>query len=148
MVIGSRQRLATHGNHDIDVFVNNERIKKVASSKSLGVTFDENLSWSKHIDNISKKVSSGISALKRIRCFISEETAKKVYQGLIEPHLSYCASIWDGMGSKLREKLQKLQIGICIHKLKALLFISLAKSDILRPALSLLRRLKKSLSNG
>ena len=109
MVIGSRQRLATHGNHDIDVFVNNERIKRVASSKSLEVTFDENLSRSKHIDNISKKVSSGISALKRIRCFISEETAKKVYQGLIEPHLSYCASVWDGIGSKLREKLQKFQ---------------------------------------
>ena len=34
MVIGSRQRLATHGNHDIDVFVNNERINRVASSKS------------------------------------------------------------------------------------------------------------------
>ena len=31
MVIGSRQRLATHGNHDIDVFVNNERSKTVAT---------------------------------------------------------------------------------------------------------------------
>ena len=54
--------IATHGNHNIDVFVNNERIKRVASSKSLGVTLNKNLSWSKHTDNISKKVSSGISA--------------------------------------------------------------------------------------
>ena len=108
MVIGSRQRLATHGNLDLDVFVDNKRIKRVSSSESLGLTIDENLNWSKHID-ISKKVSSGISALKRMRSFIDKETAIKVYQGLIEPYLTYCASVWDGMGRELCEKLQKLQ---------------------------------------
>ena len=46
---------------------------------------------------------------KRIRCFISKETAKKVYQRVIEPHLRKCASVWDGMGSKLCEKFQELQ---------------------------------------
>ena len=55
MVIGSRQRLATHGNFDLDVFVDNKRIKRVSSSESLGLTIDENLNWSKHIDNIQKK---------------------------------------------------------------------------------------------
>ena len=109
MVIGSRQRLATHGNLDLDVFVDNKRIKRVSSSESLGLTIDENLNWSKHIDNISKKVSSGIGALKRMRSFIDKETAIKVYQGLIEPYLTYCTSVWDGMGSELCEKLQKLQ---------------------------------------
>ena len=47
MVIGSRQRLATHGNLDLDVFVDNKRIKRVSSSESLGLTIDENLNWSK-----------------------------------------------------------------------------------------------------
>ena len=104
MVIGSRQRLATHANLDLDVFVYNKRITSLSSSESLGLTVDENLTWSKHIDNISKKV-----ALKRMRCFISRETAIKVYQGLIEPYLTYCPSVWDGMGIELCEKLQKLQ---------------------------------------
>ena len=73
--------------------------RDISSSESLGLTIDENLNWSKHIDNISKKVSSGIGALKRMRSFIDKETAIKVYQGLIEPYLTYCASVWDGMGS-------------------------------------------------
>ena len=30
----------------------------------LAESIDENLTWCKHIDNISKKVSSGIGALK------------------------------------------------------------------------------------
>ena len=46
MVIGSRQRLATHGNLDLDVFVANKRIKRVSSSESLGLTIDKNLNWS------------------------------------------------------------------------------------------------------
>ena len=111
MVIGSWQRLATHGNLDLDVFVDNKRIKRVTSSESLiSLTIDENLNWSKHIDNISKKNSLGIGALKRMRSFIDKETAIiKVYQGLMEPYLTYHASVWDGMGSELCEKLQKLQ---------------------------------------
>ena len=44
-----------------------------------------------------------------MRSFISRETAIKVYQGLIEPYLAYCASVWDGIGIELCEKLQKLQ---------------------------------------
>ena len=93
----------------MDLFVDNYRIRRVASTESLGLTIDENLTWGKHIDNISKKVSSAISALIRIRNFISKETAVKVYQGLIEPYLTYCASVWDGMGKELSEKLLKLQ---------------------------------------
>jgi hypothetical protein len=44
-----------------------------------------------------------------MRDFISRETAIKVYQVLVEPDFSYCAPIWDGLGNKLSEKLQKLQ---------------------------------------
>jgi hypothetical protein len=37
------------------------------------LTIDENLTWKYHVDNITKKVSSGIGALKRMRDFISQK---------------------------------------------------------------------------
>ena len=40
-------------------------IKRVSTSKSLGVHIDGNLFWECHIDEISKKIASGISAIKR-----------------------------------------------------------------------------------
>jgi hypothetical protein len=44
MVIGSRQRLATFDDHEINVFVGNDQIEsRVNSSKSLGLKIDENL---------------------------------------------------------------------------------------------------------
>ena len=73
MVIGSRQRLATFDGHEINVFVGNDQIERVNSSKSLGLKIDENLTWKRHIDEISKKVSAAISALKRIRSYISQD---------------------------------------------------------------------------
>ena len=60
-------------------------------------------------DEISKKVSSGIDALKRFRPFVSMHTAIKIYKGLIEPHFGYCSAVWDGLTQQLSQKLQKLQ---------------------------------------
>ena len=70
---------------------------------------DENLSRKAHIHGISRKVSSGIGALKRVRPFVSMYTAVKIYKGLIAPHFEYCTAVWDGFTQQLSEKLQKLQ---------------------------------------
>jgi hypothetical protein len=109
MIIGSRQILSTFDNQNVEVCVNNKQINRVLKSKSLGLTIDENLTWKYHVDNITKKVSSGIGALKRMRDFITRETAIRVYQSLVEPYFSYCAPVLDGLGKKQSEKLQKLQ---------------------------------------
>ena len=108
MVIGSRQRLMYHDVNNLNICVDNTQIKRVQYTKSLGVTIDENLTGKNHIDTICKKVSSGIGALKRVRRFVNRETAVKAYRGLIEPYLNYCCPVWDGIGSELSSKLQKL----------------------------------------
>ena len=59
MIIGSRQRLLIQ-NNETDIEIDGKKIKRVDHTKSLGVTIDDRLSWSKHIDEISKKVSSAI----------------------------------------------------------------------------------------
>lgn len=82
-----------------------------------------NLTWKKRIDEISKKVSCGISALKRIRNYINQDTAWRVYKGLIEPYHSYCTPVWDDIGSKLSDKLQKLRNRAATVKLARLMML-------------------------
>ena len=65
LLVHAKDWLFTVISKDLDVFVDNKRIKTVSSLESLHLTIDENLIWSKHID-VSKKVSSAI----------------KVYQGI------------------------------------------------------------------
>lgn len=109
MIIGSRQRLLTQDDVDINISVEGKQINRVNNTKSLGLRIDDSLCWDNHITDISKKISSGINALKRISLFMSKNTVMKVYNGLIEPHFNYCSSVWDGLSCKLSNKLQKLQ---------------------------------------
>ena len=76
MVIESNQRIHTLSNNQIDIEIDGKSIKKVKEAKSLGLLIDEHLSWAKHIEEISKEISSAIGALKRIRPFISESITR------------------------------------------------------------------------
>ena len=84
-------------------------IKRVDHTKSFGLTTHAQLSWGKHVEEICKKVSSAIGALKRVRPFISKETAIQIYNALIMPHFDYCSPVWDCLSGYLSDKLQKLQ---------------------------------------
>ena len=70
-VIGSNQRIHALANNQIDIGIDGKSIERVEEAKSLGLFIDEHLSWTKHVEEISKKISSAIGALKRIRPFIS-----------------------------------------------------------------------------
>ena len=84
MIIGLRQKLQIQINIAILAHIEHNETWRVDSLKSLGVTNDETLTWSKHVNNISMKTSWGIVALKRVRPFINQDTAAKIYKTLIE----------------------------------------------------------------
>ena len=108
LLIGSRQRLSTLERNPI-IEINKFPIKHVSTSKSLGVHIDGNLSWECHINEISKKIASGISAIKRIRYFLPFEILLNVYNSLVQPHFDYCNVVWGNCSKNLSSKLQKLQ---------------------------------------
>ena len=61
MILGSQQRMnATQNN--IAIVIRDREINRVDVIKSLGVHIDIHLSWSEHINKISKKVSLAIGA--------------------------------------------------------------------------------------
>ena len=110
MTIGSRQRLSAQcDDSDVEIRIDDQIIKRVDHTKYLGLTIDAQLSWGKHVEEICNKVSSTIGVLKRVRSFISKETAIQIYNALIMPHFDYCSSVWDCLSDYLSDKLQTLQ---------------------------------------
>ena len=108
MLIGSRQRLYALTNPTIPE-INGAPITQVSVAKSLGVLIDNNLNWSSHVDKLTKKVASGIGALKRIRHLVPQTTLRSIYHALLQPHFDYCNVVWGNCGITLHDKLQKLQ---------------------------------------
>ena len=108
MLIGSRQKLSTLS-ESLELSVDNIPIKQVSPTKSLGILIDNNMAWHSHIDKLSKKIASGIGAIKRIRPFVSPEILHYIYNALVQPHFDYCSIVWGNCGKTLSERLKKLQ---------------------------------------
>ena len=89
--------------------INQFPIKQVPTSKSPGVYIDGNLSCECHINEISKEIASGISAIKSIRYFLPFEILLNVYNSLVQTHFDYCSVVWGNCSKNLSSKLQKLQ---------------------------------------
>ena len=103
MVIRSNQQIHALSNDQIKIEIDGNSIEKVKVTKSLGLVIGEHLSWTRHIDATSKKISSAMGALKRVSSFISESTAFQIYQALILPHFDYCSPVWAERNVILRD---------------------------------------------
>ena len=68
-----------------------------------------NLSWECLINEISKKIASRTSAIKRIRYSPPFEILLNVNHSLIQPHFDYCNTVWGNCSENLSSNLQKLQ---------------------------------------
>ena len=104
MIIRSRQRLSAQCD-DVETRIDDQSINRVDHTKSLDLTIDAQLSQGKHVKEICKKVSSAVGALRRVRPFISKETAIQIYNALIMPHFDYCSPVWDCLSGYLSDKL-------------------------------------------
>ena len=98
-------RLSTFHNPP-SLMINGAPITRVTSTKSLGVHIDQTLSWNVHVENLCKKIASGIGALKRVRSFVPHETLRSIFMSLVQPHFDYCNSVWGCCGKTLASKLQ------------------------------------------
>ena len=118
MVTGSRQRLSVQCD-DVEIKIDDQIIKRVDHTKSLGLTIDVHLSWSKHVEEICKNVFSAIGPLNRVLSFISKGTAFQIYNALIMPH-NYI-----GIPIKvIIPKLSLLTVSFCHSRLRGTTFAS------------------------
>ena len=108
LLIGSKQRLLKSTVKPTET-INEVPIKQVSTVKSLRVYIDENLTWECHVNELSKNIASGISAIKRIRHTVPYKTLLTIYNSLVQPHFDYCSSVWGSCSKGLSQKLQNLQ---------------------------------------
>ena len=110
MVIGSKQNLINKtGDLHTSIFMNNNLVSPVISNKCLGDDLDHKLTFHTYIEEIFKKICSGIGVLRRIRQFVPQGSLITLYNSLIQPYFDYCSPLWDTCDKTLRNKLQILQ---------------------------------------
>ena len=94
MLIGSKYKLANIKRSPI-FHLDGSNIKRVYTSKSLGMHIDENLSWSDYIDEMVKKISRAINGLKQVRPFVHFHGSSYYLQC---PHFTIVWLLWCSVG--------------------------------------------------
>ena len=79
------------------------------SVRNLGVVFDSDFSFHKHVSNICKSCFYHIRDLRRIRHHIPLSTAKTISNALICSRLHYCNSLLNNIAKQNLSKLQRVQ---------------------------------------
>lgn len=89
--------------------VGNEHIEKVKCVKFLGLKIDSELKWDKHIDVVSKRITSGFYAINKAKSVLNRKCLTSLYYAFVYPHLSYGISLWGNTYNVYLKKLIVLQ---------------------------------------
>jgi hypothetical protein len=88
-----------HSNSNIQVYHNHNYITNVTHTKFLGLVLDDTLSWSQHILQLTKKMSSACYALRYIKHSLPFHTLELIYFAHVHAIMSYGLIFWGSSSS-------------------------------------------------
>ena len=112
MIIGLSQKLRKIYTPMVPIShfqVNGNDIDFVKEIEHLGLMIDETLKWESNVKYTQKKISRAIGLLKYAKQYVQENTLRNMYLSIVQPHFSYCCSVWGCCGATKLKTLQKLQ---------------------------------------
>ena len=93
-----------------DYRIHNQTLKLVENAKYLGVTISKDLSWKKHVANITSKATNTRLFLQRNLTFTDSETRLQCYKTYVRPIVEYASAVWNPVGNiSLTSKLESVQ---------------------------------------
>ena len=89
--------------------IDDYNIGTVGSYEYLGMILDDKLTMNPYLDGMWKKANAKIGILAKIRRFITEKTAVRIYKCMVRPHLDYIDFVIDSGSADRIQRLDDLQ---------------------------------------
>ena len=109
MIFHYRQRKIDNLIPNLKIY--SEPIERVTEFNFRGLTIDEHLDWSPHIQKVSNKISRTLGIMNRRKRFLPTNILRRFYNSLILPYFQYSILTWGFKVCRL-EKLKKT--AVCI----------------------------------
>ena len=113
--------------HTLELSVEGSQVEQDLSFKFLGVTINNTLTWSDHVNTVCTKVSRNINLLCRLSWFLPWPLLLLFLKSYILPSFDYCDVVWSGYTQSEVSRLETLLTYACctvLHKRKGLLCFS------------------------
>ena len=92
------------------MYINETEIKRVSSTRFLGVWIDDDLKFSKQYEIVYKKLEDTVKALGAVRSLLNYKAKLSIYHSLFQSHINYCSITYlDKMNKTQITNLLKLQ---------------------------------------
>ena len=111
LMILRRRRRREKEFRDSSMSLDSVELLPKAPVKYLGVELDSNLEWKKHVMNLRAMCLLALRRLSRISQDLPQETHKRLYCVLVQPHVDYCFVVWDRCSKHLQTKAELFKIG-------------------------------------
>lgn len=112
MLVTTRQK-RSRINDNLKISLHDMHLSLVSNEKVLGVQIDDNLSWTQHVSKISKKISTNVWLLSKIKNYLSVEHRILFYKSYIQPHIDYANVIWGNAAKTSLMRIERLQRRAC-----------------------------------
>ena len=110
MILGTSQNINKINNLNLPpVILDDHILQREKHLKNLGVIFDENMSWVKHVNKIVCNAYNSLRTLYRFKRFLSENAKKSLCESLVLSHFNYCDCLFPSLTKSLVDKIQKVQ---------------------------------------
>ena len=91
------------------LYFDNHQLESEESHKHLGLTFNNNLTWKHHIDDIYLKANKKVSLLSKLKHLLDRQTLQIMYTSFVRPSLEYGNVIWDNCSEMESDRLENIQ---------------------------------------
>ncbi len=92
-----------------DYRLHGQVLETVDNAKYLGVTISEDLSWNKHIDNITSNANKTLGFLRRNIQTKNKKIRETAYKTLVRPQVEYASTVWSPYTTSYINKVEKVQ---------------------------------------
>ena len=92
-----------------ELYIQDVKLSQVHVYEYLGVLIDDKLNMEAHIDKMCTDVQKKYGILRKIRRYVSEETALLIYKVMIRPHFDYGDYIVDSGTQNRIDELDRIQ---------------------------------------
>ncbi len=78
-----------------EYFIHGTKLERLTHSKYLGVGFDQNFKWTRHINKVVKKATQMLGFISHNIHSCPKSFKEAAYKSLVCPHLEYGDTVWD-----------------------------------------------------
>ena len=86
-----------------------KKLKLQKTVKILGVFLDEELNWTRQINEINKKARNATRNLQRVNYLLPFRLKLMLYNSLVATHFNYADTVWGGCNKTNKNKLERTQ---------------------------------------